>query len=276
MNRRVLAAVAVAALVLLAGCGGADQTATESPGMGGESPEGTAEGTPTASATSTPTPSDPFAGVSMAPGTTEDGVTNASELLAAHASALDGRSVTVDMDFTLEVNGSGQNVSFRGKVTPDDDRGWMRIDLQDGTGTYYTESGTTYQKVVQNGETSYGTTTSVSAIPTKPRFGADIRIRSAITAANWTATGVVERDGEQLIRYEATDVDLPDSVNVSGDTTTETSGTLLVGEDGAVHYVAVHTRVESSDETVVYSIEVDLTDVGSTTVERPDWVDEAA
>lgn len=264
MTRRALVAIAVALLVVLAGCGGtAEPTADTS--------TGTAETTG-----ASPTQTVGLDDVALPAGVSESGVTDADALTSAHADALSGTSVTVSMDFRLEVNGTGQNVSFRGEVTPDTDTGWMQVTLQDGVGTYYTDGGTTYRKVEQNGETTFGTTEQVSALPVEPRFGADARIGDALRAANWTATGVVERNGTRLIRLEASDVSLPDSVDVANATDVDSSGVLLVDADGVVHHVSVRTHVTSDEKTVVYEIEVTLSDVGSTTIQRPDWVDEAS
>ncbi|MEF8830398.1 MAG: hypothetical protein V5A23_02540 [Halobacteriales archaeon] len=264
MTRRVLVTVAVALLVLLAGCGGTAEPTADSPAET-TSPDGPS-----------PTPTVGLDDVKLPTGVSESGVTDADALVSAHADALSGESATVAMDFRLEVNGSGQNVSFRGKVTPDADAGWIQVTLQDGVGTYYTEAGTTYQRVESGGETTYGTTDEVSAIPAEPRFGADARIGDAVRAANWTATGVVERNGTRLIRMEATHVSVPDSVDVANASAVESSGVLLVDTEGVVHHVSVHTRVTADEKTVVYEIEVTVTDVGATTIQRPDWVDEAS
>lgn len=269
MNRRPVAAVALVVLVALAGCGGSGgiDTGTESP-----SPDGT--DAPTATASPTPTPS--FDDVTKPPGVSEDGLTDREALLDAHASALDGKAVTVDVDFRLTVDGDGQNASLRGKVTPDDDQGWMRVTTTDGTGTYYTEGGTTYEKVVVDDSTSYGTTDQVSAIPETPRFGADARLRDALWNANWTFDQVVQRDGERLLRFEATRVTLPSQVDVDRENaSTSTDGVLLVDEDGVVRHVEINASVETDEQTVEYGLSVSFSDVGSTTIQRPDWVDRA-
>lgn len=258
MHPRVTVAVVLVVLVVTAGCFG-----------------GGATDTPVTETTGAPdTPAGPFDGVSQPPGIDDSGVTDADALLSAHESALAGESTTVSMSFTLTVNGTGQNVSLQGKVLPDGDRGWMRVTFPDGTGTYYTADDSTYYRERVNGTTSYGTTSQVSAIPAEPRFGADQRIRTALAAAEWEPVGTVERDGRTLVELRATSVDPPD-VNTSGDTTVDSSGRLLVDGEGVVHYVVVETTVENDRGTVEYAIEVRLADVGSTTLEEPDWIDRA-
>jgi uncharacterized protein YceK len=232
-------AVFLAALVLLAGCGTSVEHSTP-----GEDPSATP--TPTTAGSPTATAGPGLDDVTLPAGVSEDGVTDTGALLSAHAGALEGKSAKGKMDFRLEVNDSGQNVSFLGKVTPGTDTGWMRVDLQDGVATYYTEGDTTYERVARDGQVAYRTNDAVSAIPSKPRFGADIRIRDALEAANWTATGVTVRGGERLVRFEATDVSLPDSVDLSGDSTVESGGVLLVDQDGVVRYVSVYSRVDSA------------------------------
>lgn len=258
--------VLLAAAVVLAGCGSGAPTGTAAPGETDASPAGTA------TASSTPSLSD----LSFPAGVSQAGVENRSALLDAHARALAGRSVTVDISFTLSVNGTGQDVDVSAAVAPGSDRGWLRVDLADGSAEYYTEAGTTYAKVTTESGTTYGTTDAVSAVPETPRFGADRRIADALAAANWTADGVVVRDGTRLVRLVATDVTLPSGVDVEGGNATATStGTLLVDESGVVREIAVRTRVETATETVVYGIEVRLSAIGGTTVTEPDWLGKA-
>lgn len=259
MDRRATIAALLALTVALAGCqfGGPGTTAN-----------GPADGTETASPA-------PFAGVSTPPGVDETGVTDVGALMDSHASTLNGTSATVSIDFRLAVNGSARNVSLTGKTTPDGDRGWMAVELEDGTGIYYTEDGTTYYRQIVNESVQYGTTDRVSAIPDRLRFGADGRIRTAIESAEWEPTGTVERDGRTLLEFRATSVD-PPNVNTSGDTTVTSDGRLLVDTDGVVHHVSVSTTVENDRGTVEYGLTVTVSEVGNTTIERPEWYDNAA
>jgi len=263
--RRTLATLALVCAVALAGCGGGG-TATPTPTEAGPSTP-TDRGTPTAS----PTPS--AAALGLPPGVTEDGVTDVDALVAAHAAALEGRSATVAVDVLLTVNGTGQNVSFVGEVTPGDDRGLLRVTTADGRATYYTEGDTTYRRPEQDGQTRYDTTDDVSAVPEQPRFGADARVGDALRAANWTVDGVVYRDGEPLVRLAATDVETPDGVDTANGTTVASDGYALVTPDGVVRHVEVRTTVRGADGTVEYGVAVDVSAVGATSTDRPDWVD---
>lgn len=247
-------AVALAVVVLLAGCqfGG--------PGPQEQSPDGTQ--------------ASPFADDQGPPGMAASGVTDADALLSAHASTLNGTSATVDIAFRLTVNGTGQNVSLRGKSVPDSDRGWMQVVLQNGEGTYYTVGDTTYYREIVNGSVDYGTTDQVSAVPERPRFGADQRIRTAVESAEWEWVDTVDRDGRTLYEFTATSVD-PPNVNTTGETTVSSSGRLLVDATGVVHHVAVSTTVETERGTVRYGLEVAVNDIGETTIEEPNWLDQA-
>lgn len=262
MDRRAAIACLLALTVALAGCqfGG---SGTDVRGL----PDGDTE-TPTATATP-----DPFDGASPPPGVSEGDVTDVDVLLDAHTSALEGTSSTVDVSFHLTVDGTGQNVSIRGKSVPGNDRGWMEIELQDGVGTYYTEDGTTHYREIVNESVRYGTTDDVSAIPERPRFGADERIRTAVESAEWAPVGTSKHDGRTLVEFRATAVDPPD-VNTSGNATVSSEGRLVVDTDGVVHHVTVSTTVENERGTVRYGLSVALSEVGSTTVDRPEWFDQ--
>lgn len=265
MKTESLITLVVAILVATAGCG----SGVDEPNGDAEQPTDSPVTTP--SATATPS----LATVELPDGVSESGLTDRDSLLSAHRSALNATNATVRIHFQLEVNGSGQNTTFLGKVTPGDDKGWMRISLSDGTGEYYTEGETTYAKVTQNGQTKYDTTDQVSALPSRDRFGADLRIGDALRAANWTTDGVVQRNGTTLIRLVASNVTVPDSVNTTQDATVESNGVLLVDQSGVIHHISVYSRVESANSTVIYQLSVSMWNVGNTTITRPEWVDRA-
>lgn len=265
MKSESLITVVVVIFVATAGCGsGVDEP-------NGDAEQPTDSSVPTTSPTATPS----LATVEFPNGVSESGLTDRETLLSAHRSALNATNVTVRIHFQLEVNGSGQNTTFLGKVTPDNTQGWMRITLSDGTGEYYTEGETTYAKVTQNGQTKYDTTDQVTALPSRDRFGADLRIGDALRAANWTTDGVVRRNGTTLIRLVASNVSVPESVNASQNATVESGGVLLVDQSGVIHHISVYSRVESANSTVVYQLSVSMWDIGNTTIDRPEWVDRA-
>lgn len=255
-------AVLLALSVVLAGCGLLGQeTDVEGP------PPGESTG-------ATATTAGPFGGEELPPGVTTDGVSDVDALMAAHGAALNGSSVTLELDYQLTVNDTLENTSFRAKVLPDGDRGWLRVTLQDGTGTYYTGDGQTYFREVVNGSVNYGTTDQVSALPQRPRFGIDNWVRRAVQAGEWEPVGTVERDGETLFEFEATSVDPPD-VNTSNNTTVGSDGRLLVDRQGVVRSVSVSTTVENERGTVRYGLAVSVDEVGTTTIEEPSWLDNA-
>lgn len=269
MSRRALLAVVLATTMVLAGCQfGGSGTPTVGP---------TDAATPSQTPASTPTPtatSEPFGGASPPPGVDDGGVTDPDALMDAHAAGLDGVSTTVEIRFYLSVNGSNQSRVLRAKVLPGEDRGWMRAEFDGGVGTYYTADGTTYYREVVDGQATYGTTDQVSAVPERERFGADERARTAIESADWAPAGTVERNGRTLFEFRATAVE-PPNVDTENGTTVTSRGRLLVDGDGVVHHVSVETTVETDGGTVRYGSTVSLSDVGATTVERPDWVDDA-
>jgi hypothetical protein len=265
MERRAAVAGVLALAILLAGC----QFGGTGTGTGGASSADESE-TPTASGTPAP-----FGDASPPPGVDAAGVTDVDELMASHAATLEGTSSTVDIDFHLTVNGSGDRASLRGKSVPGSDHGWMTVEFEDGTGTYYTEDERTYYREVVDDQVTYGTTDELSAIPAEPRFGADERIRTAIESADWTPVGTVERDGRTLFEFEATHVDPPD-VSTSDNATVEATGRLLVDGDGVVHHVEIDTTVETDRGTVSYGLTVSLSEMGTTTIERPEWYENAS
>jgi hypothetical protein len=99
-----------------------------------------------------------------------------------------------------------------------------------------------------------------------------------LAATEWTRNGTVERDGETLTRFSAgsgealnrSALGLTPSVNL-----TEYDATLLVTGEGTIRELTFTLGAEAQGETLTQALELRYTEVGSTTVDEPDWLDEA-
>lgn len=258
--RRVLAVLVVGIAVATAGCGGGS-TGSPTPASPGA---GTTPSTPGG---------DTPAGFAYPPGVTERGVADVDALLSAHRSGLSGRSVRVAIRYDVSTNGSGERVNFSGAVDPAADRAVLHVDLAGGSADYYAEGNDTYARQVAGTETRYRTGVDVAGL-TERRLGSDRFVESALRTANFTPSGTVTRDGTTLLELTATDVDRQLAGGRNGTRTVE--GRLLVDGDGVVRHAVVRATVETdAGGRYEYGVEVHLTDVGTASVERPDWLDEA-
>lgn len=117
-------------------------------------------------------------------------------------------------------------------------------------------------------------------------------VATAVDAADWTQRGVERYDGGWVTRYEADGGNVSDLGAVVAaaltDAEVERAGlavdavdaenasvTLLVSPDGVVRELRVTATATTDDGTVRVTVTLAV-DPGTTTVERPDWYDDAA
>lgn len=252
--KRALAVVALGLVVVVAGCGGGGTATPQSPA---------ASSTPSAAGD-----------VTYPPGVTDEGVTDPAALLSAHRSGLSGQSLRVAIGYEVTANGTGQRANFSGRVDPSSDRALLHVSVADGRADYYAEGNETYARQVVGGETTYRSDVDAPGLSGQ-RLGSDQFVESALRTANFTPSGTVTRDGTELVELVVTDVQRQ-FASAGRNATRTVEGRLLVDEDGVVRHVTVRATVETAaGGRYEYGVEVHLAGVGATTVERPDWLDEA-
>lgn len=269
MRRRASIAVALAAMLLLAGCslgglGGSPATDDESP---------TATGTPTPSATPA---------FSAPAGYDEGGVTNISAAIDAHRNTLlasSGFSVSYD----AVVNSSEQTTTVRydQRVETGTEEALRETNVSSGdvagsVARYYAND-TVYVQSRQPGatETSYNNR-SKSYSPSS--FAGTQLVRPALTDVSYGSSEVVTDGGSRAVVYSDATLDAADSLlgkNVDIENVTAFSATLTVGENGIVRKLTYTATVQSGGDERTVEVTVRTYDVGSTTVDRPDWVSQA-
>lgn len=112
--------------------------------------------------------------------------------------------------------------------------------------------------------------------------------RNAGDGITWTQTGTVERNGTTLTRYEAsgrenfTDFRNRSAFGPAGTNLTdfdasvsELSAVMFVDRNGVIHEFRFELAGSSGGESVSLTFVVRTTDIGSTVVEEPEWLDEA-
>jgi len=244
--RRLVATLAVAALLVLAGCSGltgSSATATPSPSPTATTTP-TATGTPTATSTPTPTATptatpDPADAEQLAPGITTAGVVNASATAAAHearVAATPGVSV-----LTTNMSLDGEQVTARERAVAT--ANFSRVNFVasyttiEGTDTteFVSANATTVRNYVVANETvqldSYQNRTEtfdrvIQSLATDSRV-----LERLLTSGDFTTESVTV-DGESMVRlttetYAGSQYD-PDAVE-------SYEARLLVGPDGLVH-----------------------------------------
>mgnify|MGYP000067648145 CR=1 FL=1 len=235
MVRRALLAVSLAALLVVAGCAGTS----------GDSGDGDGGDYPAADAVD-------------------------ESLIEDHSAALADTSFTERM--VTETNQA--TITQVRKLDPGDDQ-YLLESTGFGNSTTYTDGDQHYQRTVLEDQTQVsavdsGVNTSV--------VGPSSQYLTAFVSANVTyeRDGSTTFDGDDVARYTAEGLDAlsEEMRNDVGENTTlqSFSGSVLVDGDGVIRKVEVDIETERDGQAQTASITVEVTDVGSTDVEEPDWV----
>ena len=245
-SKGAVAVVAVAAMLVLAGCGGG----TNGTGAATETP------TETPAPTETPTVST----VSYPDGLSEDGFENATLFWENHKDAMtSGPSYAVRMDVTA----GSETQTLRASTDPDSERIRSQTD-RNGELDYdiYYADGTQYIRQAQ--EDNYGTTDATFRSAAEGLNGG--QFLSTVLLLDLDATEVATTDDGTVLTYE---IRGPRS---SSEGIAEADGTVRITTDGQI--VSFEYDLVSSDGREV-SVTWERTGVGQTTVEEPEWIGQA-
>ncbi|MBX0304515.1 DUF7537 family lipoprotein [Haloarcula salinisoli] len=302
--RRGVLVVAVALLIAVAGCsgpsGGATPTAngtenaTTTPAASMDTPTPAAStDTPTDQQTPTDGPdTEPDSDVE-ANGTGAD--LDGEELNNATRAAIeDAGSYTYQTTFrTASQSRRGQSRSRTNTTTQVDleaEEG-LRVSNYSSTGqqssqtfssTVYTDGNTSYQQRITSEGTNYSTQEGAST-----GFGGITPVNTSNFSQNltfvtdglvWETNGTTTLDGDTVTEYTLAGVEDEDAfiqrLRLRG-TLTDISGTLYVDDDDVVRQTSLAYTVESQSGSLSAQSRLTLSDIGSTTVEEPEWTSEA-
>lgn len=311
MRRAPLHAVALAALLLVAGCGGlfggdagaagpsetsATPTVTDSADRSTRS---------TATSESNVTNESVDAPASVPPGVTDGVVTEPMALATAHARALSNASYTARSVTTVRSseNGPSDTVLYRSTDTArienrsryllsfavSGDEGRF-LDRGNGSITTYADGDRIVRRIATGANATYGVEYTASGderTMDPARIGgwnprADERIYADLGAVNATVAGTTTQDGEALNRIEGSNATDPSLLVSHANLSDPRAATLsaVVGSDGRVRTMTVTltatwTRGDHDGETVRVERRLTYRDYGETTVDRPAWYDRA-
>lgn len=263
VRRSTLAVSLVVVLVLLSGCSAVLD--------GGN---GNGNGT-VADATPTPGP----ASFDYADGYGPDGVTDGEAAIESHESALvDHGSYAGGYTYRIEQSTGTTDVEVENSVDFDGEAGYQRVDVEDPRYTavieVYRDSDTRYERSEVENETSLNRTEQ--AFEAEDLTAID-PIRPLLLNISEYEASMGERDGDTVVVYEKSSADGVDSfygINESANITSF-SATLAVDSDGIVRSADYELAYTNRDQERVLTVEYSLSGFGETSVDRPDWTDEA-
>jgi hypothetical protein len=273
---RPLPVLLLTVLLLTSGCsflgGSASPTATE-----GSSPTATDAGSPTTTPQQTRTPA-PYP-----PGYGEAGVVDADRAVEAHTDGVaDHESFIVEFNGTALSNDRVATIDALQATNLSTERAYTitRVGGR-GTTTQYYENGTVYVRTDPPGEDDPEYTSREATF--RPRdFTGTNQVEPLVRYVEYGGPERFTRtDGGTFFRYRSSGVENVTNVqailgeSVAPENVTDIEVGLVVGPSGIVHRSAYEATVERGGETLELAIEVNVLGFRSTTVDRPDWFEEA-
>lgn len=313
MTRTVVTLAVVAALVL-AGCGGGGGGGTTTapsadddpaPGDGpGDGPGGTPAATTSSGGTTAPpgattapgdgppseettappetaTPRDPDE-IDLPPGVGEGGVVDAAALADAHEQYLAVRSGRQYLGW--QRSDSGQ----RRLWVLDRGPGGTAFEIRSGENTtrYWSDGDSVTAELESNEVGVLDRTVSTGPTALRSAFGrnvgaADEELRTYLRIADWEVTRRTVYEGRAVVELEITDVDLTGLANSDFEgedrELADLSGTAYVTEDGLIAGMEVDADfiITFNDTRYTERFRASVTNVGTTSADRPGWYDQA-
>lgn len=287
MDRATISTVLLVGSLLLAGCSGFSDSPASTTGTTDSA--ATTETTSVDSTTTTESSDRTRTTTSNAdlpPGVSEDGLADAGKLADAHRTNLANVSFTYSAVTHIESeNGTqiGQAVE-RAQVGPER----SRVNYtQSGWGTSMAGYGIDALRVYSNGSVTFrnaseyegGYVRSDGYPYSSDRFVRGEHVREVFGSLETTSVEAVQRNGETMYRIRGegenrtfTVARADGSVDVLA---TNTSVVALVKSDGTVHELVYSYNFTRGDASGYRKRAVSYSAIGTTTVERPTWVDDA-
>jgi len=255
--------VAVAALAVTAGCTGGTDPATATPGNNSTTPDGPAlepmaqlDGAELTDATS--------AAVESAGSYTS----HTESVFSLNTSLRQSRTLTntttrVDLDARHGSRTTTQTVAVPTQAT--------------NSAVVYTDGNTSYRRVNTSQGVDYATQTGAGSqiVPVNTTaYGQNYTVLT--DSFEYEANGTATVAGTTTVRYTSTNLtDTSYFVGNSNATISNATSTMYVDADNVVRRASLSYTIEGTGGSSQTDLTITLTDIGSTTVEEPDWLSDA-
>lgn len=264
MVSRSTLTVVLAVFVLLSGCSG----------LVGNGDNGTETGTPTDELPDDPSEFDYAAGFGA------EGVTNGTTALETYNDAVQAQgSYTGQYGYVVEAGGNETDVDVEYRVDFEAEQAYQQLvvespDVNATLETYY-EDDKRYSLAEYQGEQG-DVGVQNETFPPEQLTAAEVVQPLLLNASDYDAS-VERRNGQQVVVYQTTDID--DASGVLGvqdpDNVSNFEATLVVDSEGLIHSVNYEVDYVFDGEERSVTFEFELSNLGETSVERPDWADQA-
>lgn len=200
-------------------------------------------------------------------------------------------TVETSASFSMSQNGQEQSSASESslRVNLDDDRGirnqTQSVDTAGGTqqqiSVVYTDGNTSYRKQTAQGNTTYdkqeGEPQSFGGVQPVNTSDFTQNYTGIVDGFSWETNGSSEVDGVAVTEYSLTGIADKQVLGADESTTIENaSGTLYIDSEGVVRQAEISYTFATEQGSTSIDATTTLSDVGSTTVEEPDWLSEAS
>ena len=214
-----------------------------------------------------------------ADGFSADGVTNGDRAVESHEQAVQQRgNYTGEYRYDILSGGNETVVDVDYRVDFEAERGFQRFHAEGGgsTGTrelFYADD-RRFQRTLVDGEQVQATADD-HPFPVEDLTAAEA-IRPLLNNASDYETNVGERDGTAVVVYETNDIGEASELYSVEDPedVTDFSAQFAVDSTGLVHTAEYEITYVADGEEQTLSMTFELSELGSTTVERPGWTEE--
>ena len=221
------------------------------------------------------------------PGFSASRVTDPSLAADRHAAALAAQN-----SYSLTLNATNPSGDIEGSVT-----GVQRASISSqqvyAAFNLSTQSGRLVTENYFNGSTAYRRTNTTLVAEGGPQYNVSqqpfsVSYNTTATSfqrnlgnASYEAAQPVERNGETLLRYEATELtdaaaflNMPLS-GITAENVSEFNATVLVGQDGVIRSLSYSATYTTEGVTTSKTLDLRITDLNATMVNEPEWLAEA-
>lgn len=257
MRRQVVIAIALAAMIALAGCSGI---------LG----DGNQTTTPEETTTEAPET------VNYPDGFNETGVTNTTEATKNHLNGFEDAG-SWHVVYDAEFNQEGQDaVTVREtrtvEVTENETQELTTVDAPNAQQEMFANATHTYRMMTQENQSFYSF--QKQGMNTARSTYSDMFV-SFLGSIDYEQQSTSEQDGQTFITYEGVELTEDNQLEQGNQTVENLQSTLVVDEEGLIHEFTFEGDVVQDDGTNQVSFSVTFSDVGSATVDEPAWLDEA-
>ena len=195
-------------------------------------------------------------------GASQSGFDNVETLVATHQQNLQNESFTINV--ANSVNGE-QTANLTYRYDPEKALS-VRTENLNNSRNQIVEDYLDRQIVIAQGLDTNNVTYNRQFLQQSLPYTARFELTSFIRAANYTAVDVVQENGEDVVVYEIDGLTTQTQQQVDSLT-----GEVRLSESGQFTLVDLNVTTQSNGQELTENQRIEFSDVGSTSVEEPDW-----